>query len=59
VELLESAFHFDLDTINECLLNGVRYSFLPSEQKQALEATFRAELCGLQPHGQETTTDDL
>ncbi|HEX3641306.1 MAG TPA: adenosine deaminase [Ktedonobacteraceae bacterium] len=49
VELLESAFHFDLDTINECLLNGVRYSFLPSEQKQALETTFRAELFELQP----------
>jgi adenosine deaminase len=47
VELLDSAFHFDLDTINELLLNGVRYSFLPAEQKQALEATFRAELARL------------
>jgi aminodeoxyfutalosine deaminase len=47
VELLDSAFHFDLDTINELLLNGVRYSFLPAEQKKALEATFRAELARL------------
>jgi aminodeoxyfutalosine deaminase len=47
VELLDSAFHFDLDTINELLLNGVRYSFLPAEQKQALEATFRMELARL------------
>jgi adenosine deaminase len=44
VELLDNAFHFDLDTINDLLLNGVRYSFLPAEQKQVLEATFRAEL---------------
>ena len=47
VELLDNAFHFDLDTINELLLNGVRYSFLPAEQKQALEVTFRAELAHL------------
>jgi aminodeoxyfutalosine deaminase len=47
VELLDSAFHFDLDTINELLLNGVRYSFLPAEQKQAMEATFRAEMARL------------
>jgi aminodeoxyfutalosine deaminase len=47
VELLDSAFHFDPNTINELLLNGVRYSFLPPEQKQALEAAFRAELARL------------
>jgi aminodeoxyfutalosine deaminase len=45
--LLDSVFHFDTDTMNELLLNGVRYSFLPPEQKQELEATFRAEMARL------------
>jgi aminodeoxyfutalosine deaminase len=49
VELLASHFNFDTDTINELVLNGVRYSFLPLEQKQALEATFRSEIIRLQP----------
>jgi adenosine deaminase len=48
VELLSTEFAFDLPTINEILLNGVRYSFLPLEQQRALEAEFRAEMGQLQ-----------
>ncbi len=44
VELLSNSFHYDEDTINEILLNGVRYSFLPAERKQMLEAQFRTEM---------------
>lgn len=44
VGLLSSAFHYDQHTINEILLNGVRYSFLPIERKRELEARFRAEM---------------
>jgi len=44
VELLASRFGFDIDTINEILLNGVRSSFLAPEQKCAMEATFREEM---------------
>ena len=44
VGLLSSAFHYDKDTINEILLNGVRYSFLPTERKRVLEEQFRAEM---------------
>jgi aminodeoxyfutalosine deaminase len=48
VNLLVDPFNFDIDTINEILLNGVRYSFLPVPEKQALEATFQAEMTKLQ-----------
>lgn len=47
VARLASAFHFDLNVIDELLLNGVRQSFLPFERKQALEARFRAEMARL------------
>ncbi|HKF35364.1 MAG TPA: adenosine deaminase [Ktedonobacteraceae bacterium] len=47
VKLLADPFNFDLDEINEILLNGVRYSFLPEEKKQAMVATFRAEMTRL------------
>lgn len=47
VARLHSVFHFDLDTIDELLLNGVRHSFLPPERKQALEAKFRVEMARL------------
>jgi aminodeoxyfutalosine deaminase len=47
VKLLADPFNFDLDEINEILLNGVRHSFLPEEEKQAMEATFRAEMTRL------------
>ena len=44
IQLLAVSFNFDLATINELLLNGVRHSFLPTEEKQAMEATFRTEM---------------
>ncbi|MBV9709252.1 MAG: adenosine deaminase [Chloroflexi bacterium] len=47
LELLAGPFSFDLTTINEILLNGVRYSFLPQDEKQALEATFHDEMARL------------
>jgi len=47
VKLLVDPFNFDIDTINEILLNGVRYSFLPVQEKQALEASFQAEMMKL------------
>jgi aminodeoxyfutalosine deaminase len=49
VDLLASDFHFDLKTINDILLNSVRYSFLPQKQKQDLEDIFQAEMARLQP----------
>jgi aminodeoxyfutalosine deaminase len=48
VKLLVDQYNFDINTINEILLNGVRYSFLSVEAKQALEATFQAEMTKLQ-----------
>ena len=47
VKLLVDPFNFDFSTINQILLNGVRCSFLPGEEKQALEATFRVEMARL------------
>lgn len=48
VKLLAHPFNFDLNTINEILLNGVRHSFLPPQEKQAMEAAFRSEMLKLQ-----------
>lgn len=48
VALLAQKFHFDIPTVNEILLNGVRYSFLPAARKEALEGTFRSKLNELQ-----------
>lgn len=48
VELLFDTFNFDIDTVNDIILNGVRHSFLPVEQKQAMEASFQAEMTRLQ-----------
>ncbi|GHO42566.1 adenosine deaminase [Ktedonospora formicarum] len=44
VELLHSAFELDLPTINEILLNGIRYSFLPDERKASLIEDFEREM---------------
>jgi len=44
VALLDSAFNFDIDTIDGILLNAVRHSFLPTERRAALEAGFRQEM---------------
>jgi adenosine deaminase len=47
VHTLHDPFGFDLDTIDEILLNGVRHSFMPPDQKQQMEAEFRAEMTRL------------
>jgi hypothetical protein len=44
VVLLGDVFGLSLPAIDDVLLNGVRYSFLPPERKQDMEAAFRAEL---------------
>ncbi|QBD74692.1 adenosine deaminase [Ktedonosporobacter rubrisoli] len=44
VQALYEPFHFDLDTIDEILLNGVRHSFLPQERKAQMEMAFRTEM---------------
>jgi hypothetical protein len=49
VGLLADPFGFDVETIDEILLNGARHSFLPSDRKQALVASFQAELEALKP----------
>jgi hypothetical protein len=43
-----SSCFFELDAINEMILNGVRYSFLAAEEKQAMEDAFREEMTRLQ-----------
>jgi aminodeoxyfutalosine deaminase len=47
-KLLAIPFNFDINAINEILLNGVRCSFLPAEERQALEVLFRSEMTRLQ-----------
>jgi hypothetical protein len=44
---LYQSFHFELATIDEILLNGVRNSFMPAQQKQVMEEKFRAEMTRL------------
>jgi aminodeoxyfutalosine deaminase len=44
VATLADPFGLDVAAIDEILLNGVRHSFLPEARKQALLATYRAEL---------------
>jgi len=41
--LLVDPWAFSRETIDEILLNGIRYSFLPDGRKPALEADFRKE----------------
>jgi aminodeoxyfutalosine deaminase len=47
VVLLANAFGLDVETIDAILLNGVRASSLPSDQRAALEAAFHAEMATL------------
>jgi len=47
MELLVDPCGFDADTIDEILLNGVCFNFLPEEQKKRMEADFRTALCAL------------
>ena len=44
VSLLATKFDLDIAAIDEILLNGIRYSFLPEQQRQQLETDFQAEL---------------
>lgn len=47
VATLAGEFAFDIGTIDDILLNGVRHSFLLPEQKSALEQRFREEMAAL------------
>lgn len=47
IEVLHTACDFSLDVIDEILLNGVRYSFLPSSEKEPLVATMQREMVQL------------
>lgn len=47
VKSLVDPFNFDINAINEILLNGVSCSFLPVEEKQALESLFQNEMVRL------------
>ncbi|HEY7346838.1 MAG TPA: adenosine deaminase [Ktedonobacterales bacterium] len=48
VALLADPFGFDLAAVNTILLNGARQSFLPPEEKRALETSFQNEMARLQ-----------
>lgn len=48
VGLLFNVFKFDVNTVNAILLNGVRHSFLPLQEKHTMEAVSRAEMARLQ-----------
>ncbi|EFH81826.1 adenosine deaminase [Ktedonobacter racemifer] len=47
IGLLHSAFQLEVATINTLLLNGIRYSFLPTERKATLLAEFEAQMLDL------------
>ncbi len=47
VALLASQFNLNVEAIDEILLNGVRYSFLPEWQRTDLEKEFWVELANL------------
>lgn len=44
---LATDFGLDVSAIDEIILNGIRYSFLPQHRRQKLEATFQGELVAL------------
>jgi hypothetical protein len=46
--MLVDSFNFDVNTVNEVILNALRFSFLPLEEKQAMEVAFRDEMERLQ-----------
>jgi aminodeoxyfutalosine deaminase len=47
VALLHTGFGFDLDTIDRIILNGVRYSCLPSARKDGMLKQFQEEMAAL------------
>ncbi len=51
-----AGFGFSVDQLDEILLNGVRHSFLPPDEKELLLDEFRAELAVLRAeHRPEVT----
>ena len=44
VALLTDPFHLDLTDINNILLNGIRHSFMSTQEKQAMEQEFLQEM---------------
>lgn len=42
--LLADPWGFSMDTIDEILLNGIRFSFLPDVRKESMETEFRNEM---------------
>ncbi len=46
--LLVDPWGFSRETIDEILLNGIRFSFLPEEQQRSMEAVFLEEMRALQ-----------
>jgi adenosine deaminase len=55
---LVGPFHLDIAAIDEIVLNGARYCFLPVERKQALEEAFQAEMDALKvEHGLPSPPD--
>lgn len=44
VALLADPFGFDINTIDEIVLNGIRHSFLPTSRKHSMEQDFRREM---------------
>ena len=55
VNLLATQFGLDVPTIDEMLLNSIRYSFLPENRRHELEATFRSELADLKAEHIDST----
>jgi aminodeoxyfutalosine deaminase len=47
IATLYNTFNFSLATIDEILLNGLRHSFLPQAEKEAMESAFRSEIAAL------------
>ncbi len=58
VALLDSAFGFDVETIDEILLDAVRWSFLPDERRAQMESEFKTEMTELKrTHGINETEE--
>lgn len=47
VSLLASQFGLNIAAIDEILLNGIRYSFLPEQRRKDLETEFKSEMATL------------
>ncbi|MCC6793177.1 MAG: adenosine deaminase [Thermomicrobiales bacterium] len=58
VALLHTEFAYDVDAIDELLLDAVRVSFLPEERRAELEREFRAEMQRLRHDNLNGETDE-